>query len=92
VIWSPSIAPSGLAVYQGALFKGWQGDLLVPALRERSIRRLVRGGDRVVRQERLLVELGERIRDVMVAADGSVYALTDGADGKVLRLIPEETL
>jgi len=92
VIWSPSIAPSGLAVYQGALFKGWQGDLLVPALRERSIRRLVRGGDRVVRQERLLVELGERIRDVMVAADGSVYALTDGVDGKLLRLIPEETL
>jgi len=50
----------------------------VPALRERSIRRLVRDGDRVVRQERLLSELGERIRDVMVAADGSVYALTDG--------------
>lgn len=92
VIWSPSIAPSGLAVYQGALFKGWQGDLLVPALRERSIRRLVRDGDRVVRQERLLVELGERIRDVMVAADGSVYALTDGVDGKLLRLIPDETL
>lgn len=41
---------------------------------------------------RLLVELGERIRDVMVAADGSVYALTDGVDGKLLRLMPEETL
>jgi len=92
VIWSPSIAPSGLAVYQGALFKEWQGDLLVPALRERSIRRLVRDGDRVVRQERLLSELGERIRDVMVAADGSIYALTDGGDGRLLRLIPEETL
>lgn len=92
VIWSPSIAPSGLAVYQGALFKEWQGDLLVPALRERSIRRLVRDGDRVVRQERLLSELGERIRDVMVAADGSVYALTDGGDGRLLRLIPKETL
>ncbi len=72
--------------------KGWQGDLLVPALRDRSIRRLVRDGDRVVRQERLLVEMGERIRDVMVAADGSVYALTDGVDGKLLRLVPEETL
>lgn len=90
VIWSPSIAPSGLAVYQGALFKGWQGDFLVPALRERSIRRLVRDGDRVERQELLLAELGARIRDVKVAADGAIYALTDGADGKLLRLVPKE--
>ncbi len=84
--WSPSIAPSGLAVYQGDLFKGWQGDFLVPALRERGIRRLVREGGRVVRQELVLGELGQRIRDVKVAADGSIYVLTDGVDGKLLRL------
>ncbi|KAB7629783.1 PQQ-dependent sugar dehydrogenase [Stenotrophomonas rhizophila] len=92
VIWSPSIAPSGLAVYQGALFQGWQGDFLVPALRERSVRRLVRDGDRVVRQELLLGELGERIRDVKVAGDGSIYALTDGVDGKLLRMVPRDPL
>ncbi len=92
VIWSPSIAPSGLAVYQGALFKGWQGDFLVPALRERSVRRLVRDGDRVVRQELLLGGLGERIRDVKVAGDGSIYALTDGVDGKLLRMVPRDPL
>lgn len=86
LVWSPSIAPSGLAVYQGDLFKGWQGDFLVPALRERGIRRLVREGGRVVRQELMLAELGERIRDVEVAADGSIYVLTDGVDGKLLRL------
>lgn len=86
LVWSPSIAPSGLAVYQGDQFKGWQGDFLVPALRERSIRRLVREGDHVVRQELLLSELGERIRDVRVAADGSIYVLTDGSDGRMLRL------
>lgn len=86
LVWSPSIAPSGLAVYQGDLFKRWQGDFLVPALRERGIRRLVRDGDRVTRQELVLGELGERIRDVKVAADGSIYVLTDGADGKLLRL------
>ncbi|MGE8263295.1 MAG: PQQ-dependent sugar dehydrogenase [Stenotrophomonas sp.] len=90
VIWSPSIAPSGLTVYHGTLFKGWQGDFLVPALREHSIRRLVRDGDRVERQELLLAELGARIRDVKVAADGAIYALTDGADGKLLRLVPKD--
>ena len=86
LVWSPSIAPSGLAVYQGDLFKGWEGDFLVPALRERGIRRLVREGGRVVRQELVLGELGERIRDVKVAADGSIYVLTDGSDGRLLRL------
>lgn len=86
VVWSPSIAPSGLAIYQGDQFKGWQGNFLVPALRERGIRRLVREGDRVVRQELLLAELGERIRDVRVASDGSIYVLTDGVDGRLLRL------
>ncbi|WP_313455880.1 PQQ-dependent sugar dehydrogenase [Stenotrophomonas sp.] len=86
LFWSPSIAPSGLAVYQGDLFKAWQGDFLVPALRERGIRRLVREGDRVVRQELVLGDLAERIRDVKVARDGSIYVLTDGVDGKLLRL------
>ncbi|WNH52152.1 PQQ-dependent sugar dehydrogenase [Stenotrophomonas oahuensis] len=88
LVWSPSIAPSGLAVYQGELFKSWQGDFLVPALRERGIRRLVREGGRVVRQELVLGELGERIRDVKVATDGSIYVLTDGVDGRLLRLAP----
>lgn len=92
VIWSPSIAPSGLAVYHGTLFQRWQGDFLVPALRERSVRRLVRDGDRVVRQELLLGELGERIRDVKVAEDGSIYALTDGVDGKLVRMVPRDPL
>lgn len=92
VIWSPSIAPSGLAVYHGTLFQRWQGDFLVPALRERSVRRLVRDGDRVVRQELLLGELGERIRDVKVAEDGSIYALTDGVDGKLVRMAPRDPL
>jgi glucose/arabinose dehydrogenase len=49
----------------------------------------VRDGDRVVRQELLLGERGERIRDVKVAGDGSIYALTDGVEGKLLRLVPE---
>ena len=31
--WDPSIAPSGLAVYEGAMFPEWKGDLLVGALK-----------------------------------------------------------
>lgn len=86
--WTPSIAPAGLALYQGQLFAGWQGDLLVPSLKGRSLRRLVREDGRIVREESLLGELNERIRDVKTAPDGSIYVLTDGENARLLRLIP----
>lgn len=86
--WSPSIAPGGLAIYEGALFPAWQGDLLVPALKGRSIRRIVRRQGRIVGEQELLAELNDRIRDVKVAPDGSIHVLTDGPEARLLRLIP----
>ncbi|GBD48653.1 PQQ-dependent sugar dehydrogenase [Methylopila sp. Yamaguchi] len=86
--WTPSIAPAGLAVYAGALFPGWRGDLLVPALKEKAVRRVRRESGQIVGQELLLAERDERMRDVKVAPDGSIYVLTDGPDAKLLRLVP----
>ncbi|MBE2321101.1 PQQ-dependent sugar dehydrogenase, partial [Solirubrobacter sp. CPCC 204708] len=86
--WTPSIAPAGLAVYDGALFPEWRGDLLVPALKERAVRRVLRDGRKIVGQQLLLADLNERMRDVKVAPDGSIYVLTDGVDAKLLRLAP----
>lgn len=84
--WDPVIAPGGMTFYDGAMFPGWRGNLLVAGLKEKHIARLVLDGDRVVGEERLLTSLGERIRDVAVAADGAVWAITDEADGKLVRL------
>ncbi len=86
--WTPSIAPSGLAFYQGDRFPGWRGSLFSGALKDRMLVRMVLDGERVVRQERLLADLGERIRDVRVGPDGLVYLLTDDAEGRLLRLEP----
>jgi len=88
--WTPSIAPAGLAIYDGALFDGWRGDLLVPALKERGLRRVQREDGRIVGQQVLLGELGERLRDVKVASDGAVLVLTDGIDAKLLRVTPAQ--
>ena len=88
LIWTPSIAPAGLAVYAGDLFPQWQGDLFVPALKERSLRRVVREQGKIVRQERMLTDMNERIRDVKVAPDGALYVLTDGRDAQLLRITP----
>ena len=87
VEWTPSIAPAGLAVYRGDEFPDWRGDLLAPALKERSLRRVIRKDGRVVGQETLLLERRDRIRDVKVAPDGSVYVLTDGENAVLLRLV-----
>ena len=88
VQWTPSIAPAGMAIYWGDLFPDWRGDLFVAALVERAVRRLDIEGGRVTGQEILLGELDERMRDVRVGLEGALYLLTDGTEGRVLRVIP----
>ncbi len=86
--WTPSIAPAGLAWYDGSLFPAWRGSLFVAALKERSVRRVPMVGGVPGPQELLFQELGERIRDVRVGPDGAIYLLTDNAAGRVLRVLP----
>lgn len=102
LVWTPSIAPAGLALYEGELFPGWQGSLLVAALAERSVRRVTLGADSTfdhngiehkdadegTGQELLFTELGERLRDVRVGPEGALYLLTDSAEGRLLRITP----
>lgn len=86
--WTPSIAPSGLAVVDGPLFPDWRGDLLVPALRGKAIVRVLRKDGRIVGQQTLLADLNQRMRDVKVGPDGAIYVLTDGPDASLLRVSP----
>jgi aldose sugar dehydrogenase len=84
--WDPVIAPGGMTLYDGAMFPGWNGNLLVGALGGKHLARLVIENDRVVGEERLLTDLGERIRDVAVGPDGAVWVITDEQNGKLVRL------
>jgi glucose/arabinose dehydrogenase len=85
--WDPSIAPGALAVYRGAMFPEWDGNLIVAALKYQLLARLERDGNgAIVAEERLFGgELG-RIRDVIVAPDGALLLLTDDTDGSLLRV------
>ncbi len=87
--WTPSIAPSGMAVHSGELFKALNGDLLISVLKFKEVRWVQMDGINVVGQASLLKELGQRMRDVRVHPDGSIYVLTDSAQGKVLRVVPD---
>ena len=84
--WDPVIAPGGMTFYNGPMFPGWNGNLLVTGLAGKHLARLVLENNRVVGEERLLTGLNERIRDVAVAADGAVWVITDEEDGKLIRL------
>ena len=84
--WDPVIAPGGMAFYDGAMVPEWRGNLLVSGLKEKHLARLVLDGNRVVGEERLLTDLGERIRDVAVGPDGAVWVITDEQNGKLVRL------
>lgn len=88
--WTPSIAPSGLAVYEGDRFPQWQGDLFVGALVDREVRRLDLEGGKVAGEQALFAELGRRIRDVRVH-DGYLYVVEDGADATIWRVEPVES-
>ena len=86
--WVPSIAPSGMAFYDGEAFPEWRGDLFVGALRAELLARLELGGDHVVGEERLRQSAIGRIRDVKVGPEGYLYLLTDESDGGLYRLEP----
>jgi glucose/arabinose dehydrogenase len=86
--WDPVIAPSGMAFYDAGLFPAWKGSLFVGGLASEHLARLTLKGDRVVGEEWLLQERGERIRDVVVGPEGAVYVLTDSDHGRVLKLVP----
>ena len=84
--WTPDIAPAGIGFYTGKMFPAWDGNLFVSALAGRYLVRLVLDGNHVVAEERLLDRPESRIRDVNEGPDGALYVLTDGANGKILRL------
>lgn len=86
--WDPSIAPSGAAFYTGSVWPAWKNSLFVGALAGQMLIRLTTSGESVTGEERLLTDLGERIRDVRQGSDGFLYLLTDAEDGKVLRVRP----
>jgi glucose/arabinose dehydrogenase len=86
--WTPSIAPCGMALYQGDQFPNWRGDLFVGALAGTHLRHLEVEGEKIISQTILLDDLGERIRDVHAGHDGFIYVITDSHDGHLYRLRP----
>ena len=93
--WNPSIAPSGIAVYTGAAFPAWKGDVFIGAMSGQQLVRLKMKGEHVAAEEKLLLDRCERIKVVKQGPDGDLYILTDQmppAQNEILRLAPDKTI
>ena len=86
--WDPVIAPSGAQWYTGNAFPAWRGNLFVGALKDKALVRLVLDGTRVVGEERLLADRGQRVRDVRQGPDGALYVVTDERNGELWKITP----
>jgi aldose sugar dehydrogenase len=88
--WTPSIAPSGMAFLNSERYgAAWRGNLFVGALAGRHLARLHLEGGKVMAEEKLLRDFGQRIRDVRLGPDGLLYLLTDERRGQLVRLRPQ---
>jgi len=87
MVWSPAIAPSGLLLYTGEKYRGWQGDLFVGGLVSQDVRRIDLDNEGRVRGEEAL-RIGARVRDVRQSPDGLLYVLTDEDSGRLIRIEP----
>lgn len=86
--WVPSIAPSGVVIYDGAMFADWQGDALIGGLVARALIRVDLAGDTAQEVERF--GWRKRIREVEQGPDGAIWVLEDRDDARLLRLTPKE--
>ena len=84
--WVPSIAPSGLVIYDGGMFAKWKGSALIGGLVSRALIHVDLQGDTAKEAERF--RWGERIREVEQGPLGALYVLEDGSGGRLLKLTP----
>ncbi|GAB3951137.1 PQQ-dependent sugar dehydrogenase [Spirosoma harenae] len=82
--WDPSVSPSGMTFYSGDVIPEWKNNLFVGTLSGMHIARLVIKDNKVVGEERLLVDEHQRFRDITQGKDGALYAITDG--GRLYRI------
>lgn len=84
--WNPSISPGSLMIYTGDAFPQWQGDAFLGALSGQALLRLELSGTAASEADRW--DLGQRIREVEQAPDGTIWLLEDAPGGRLLRLAP----
>ena len=77
--WSPVRSPSGMIVYDGAMFPEWRGDIFFGALSAGGLERVDLEAGEVADTQ--FIPFNTRIREVAQGPDGAIYLLTNTKDG-----------
>lgn len=83
--WTPSIAPSSMAVYQHTAFASLENTLLVTSLKAQQLF-AVYETDSGWEATPIIDQLKSRLRDVEVDEQGNIWVLTDGEEAKIFKI------
>ena len=85
--WTPSIAPSGMIVYEEDLFSEWKNNIFVSNLVYKDVRMLSLDENKEVINEKILFkEVGKRIRNIITLSNGELVLITDKKDGQLIKV------
>ncbi len=87
VFWDPAISPGGLMYYNADLFPQWKGTMFIGGLGGEALVRVTIDGEKAEKADHW--DMGNRIREVEQAADGSIWLLEDGPKGRMLKMTPK---
>lgn len=85
LFWIPTIAPSGLAFYEGAEFPTWNGNALIGGLKSRALIRIAFNKDKPEEVERF--SWSKRVRDIEIGKDGVIWVIEDGDNASLIKFL-----
>lgn len=90
IYWTPVIAPGGMIVYSGAMWPEWRNQILIANLRTQSISRIITNASANSAKEAARYQFPNRMRGLVQGPDGAIWAIEDGEEARLLRLVPDE--
>ena len=87
ISWNPVIAPGDFVFYSGKLWPEWRNEALAAGMASMALVRVKLADGKGTEEARY--DFGKRLRDIVEAADGSLYVVEDGPGGRLLRLTPK---
>ncbi|MGB5793716.1 PQQ-dependent sugar dehydrogenase [Poseidonibacter sp.] len=84
--WVPTVAPSGLIIYNDTMFPQYKGNAFIGGLRSQALIRIKIDKNKAYEVERF--NMKKRIREVEQGPKGAIWVLEDRKDARLIKLTP----